>query len=183
MVSSATVYYFAVPLLWLMPSFHPTTYPPIDTQIEQNVSHHRRETCLPNLRVSLRRCPQIYGPNSPSASANEQPQSQVADQATAPITTSSAPADAIQQVSRTTTASTQVAKDNAAVTVDSADPLDLGKHRRSNVTQAQMKADYPQANKKRMKVCDIRHAKGPPLTNIEILHKAEPAHRSVPPEW
>jgi hypothetical protein len=62
-------------------------------------------------------------------------------------------------VSRTTTASTQVAKDNAAVTVNSADPLDLGKHRRSNVTQAQMKADYPQANKKRMKASNNHHAK------------------------
>jgi hypothetical protein len=93
-----------------------------------------------------------------SASANEQPQSQVADQTTAPVITSTAPTDAIQQLSRTTTASTQVAKDNVAVTVNSADPLDLGKHRRSNVTQAQMKADYPQANKKRMKVCGVYHS-------------------------
>lgn len=121
--------------------------------------------------------------DKPSASANEQPQSQVVDQATAAVTTSSAPADTILQVSRTTTASTQVAKDNAAVTVNSADPLDLGKHRRSNVTQAQMKTDYPQANKKRMKVSDNHHAKCTSLTNIEILHEAEPAHRSVPPEW
>jgi len=97
--------------------------------------------------------------DEPSASANEQPQSQVVDQATAAVTTSSAPADTIQQVSRITTASTQVAKDDAAVTVDSADPLDLGKHRRSNVTQAQMKADYPQANKKRMKVSNNHYAK------------------------
>jgi hypothetical protein len=43
-------------------------------------------------------------------------------------------------------------------TIDSADPLDLGRHRRSNLTQAQMKADYPQANKRRMKVCDINLA-------------------------
>jgi hypothetical protein len=79
----------------------------------------------------------------------------VADKTIAPVTVSSAPVDAIQQLSRTTTASTQVAKDNATVAVDSADPLDLGKHRRSNVTQAQMKADYPQANKKRMKVWSL----------------------------
>ncbi len=77
-------------------------------------------------------------------------------------------------MSRTTTASTQVAKDNATATVNSADPLDLGKHRRSNLTQAQMKADYPQANKKHMKVYDVRHAISPGLTKIEILHKAEP---------
>ena len=83
----------------------------------------------------------------------------MADRALAAITTSLAPTDTIQQVSRTTTASTQVTKDNAAVAVDSADPLDLGKHRRSNVTQAQMKADYPQANKKRMKVSDNHYAK------------------------
>jgi hypothetical protein len=102
---------------------------------------------------------QYFCSDDPSASANEQPQSQVADQATAAVTTSSAPADIIQQVSRTTTASTQVAKEKSAVTVDSADPLDLGKHRRSNVTQAQMKADYPQANKKRMKVGNKHHAK------------------------
>lgn len=86
------------------------------------------------------------------APANEKPNGQVADQAPASVTIPTAPADAIEQLSRTTTASTQVAKDNAAVTIDSADPLDLGKHRRSNVTQAQMKADYPQANKRHMKV-------------------------------
>lgn len=91
----------------------------------------------------------------PSASANEQLQSQTADQTTAPVTTSTAPVDTIQQLSRTTTTiSTQITKDNGTVTVNSADPLDLGKHRRSNVTQAQMKVDYPQANKKRMKVCN-----------------------------
>ncbi|KAH7112163.1 cation efflux family-domain-containing protein [Dendryphion nanum] len=31
------------------------------------------------------------------------------------------------------------------------DPLDLGRHRRSNITQRQMKADHPEANKRRMK--------------------------------
>lgn len=107
----------------------------------------------------------------------------MADQATAPVATSTAPVATIQQLSRTTTASTQVAKDNAAVVVNSADPLDLGKHRRSNVTQAQMKADYPQANKKHMKVCDIHHAIRPALTEIEILHKAEPTDRPISPEW
>lgn len=89
--------------------------------------------------------------SEPQGSANEELQSQAADQVSAPITTFTAPVDAIQQMSRTTTASTQVAKDNATVTANSADPLDLGKHRRSNLTQAQMKADYPQANKKHMK--------------------------------
>ncbi|KAF1926730.1 cation diffusion facilitator 1 [Didymella exigua CBS 183.55] len=88
--------------------------------------------------------------SEPQSSANEQPQSQVAGQVTAAFTTSSAPADTIQHVSFTT-ASTQVAKKKVFVTVNSADPLDLGKHRRSNLTQAQMKAEYPQANKKRMK--------------------------------
>jgi hypothetical protein len=90
----------------------------------------------------------------PSASTNEQPQ----DQAPGTVTTSTAPSDAIQPLSRATTTSTQVAKGNATAAIDSADPLDLGRHRRSNLTQAQMKADYPQANKKRMKVCNTNLA-------------------------
>ena len=105
----------------------------------------------------------------------------MADQA--PVAISTVPVDAIQQLSRTTTASTQVAKDNATVAVNSADPLDLGRHRRSNVTQAQMKADYPQADKKRMKVRDLHYAVRPILTKIEILHEAKPTDRPVSPEW
>ncbi|KAH6642679.1 cation efflux family-domain-containing protein [Boeremia exigua] len=84
-------------------------------------------------------------------SANDEPRSQVVDQAPAPAITPTAPTDAIQELSRSMTDSTQIAKDDTMVTINSADPLDLGKHRRSNLTQAQMKADYPQANKKRMK--------------------------------
>lgn len=106
----------------------------------------------------------------PSASTNDQPHGQAADQAPAPVTTPTAPVDTIQPLSRATTTSTQVAKDNATVAIDSADPLDLGRHRRSNLTRAQMKADYPQANNKRMKVRGLYHARRLMLIKIEILH-------------
>jgi len=104
--------------------------------------------------VSLIELPKDWSLTMPSDSTNEQPH----DQAPGTVTTPTAPSDAIQPLSRATTTSTQVAKGNATATIDSADPLDLGRHRRSNLTQAQMKADYPQANKKRMKVCDVNLA-------------------------
>ena len=107
---------------------------------------------------------------------NEQPH----DQAPGTVTTSTAPSEAIQPPSQATTTSAQVAKGNATAAIDNADPLDLGRHRRSNITQAQMKADYPQANKKRMKVCDVNHASQAMLTGIEILHQTEPVDRPVP---
>lgn len=134
-----------------MPSSYPTTHSAIDTRLDHTTD---RKQCLPNLRVGLRQLPKNSSLTVLSDPTNEQPQSQLADQA--PAATSPAPVDTIQPLSRATTTSTQVVKDNAAVAVSSADPLDLGRHRRSNLTQAQMKADYPQANKKRMKVREAR---------------------------
>jgi hypothetical protein len=64
-------------------------------------------------------------------------------------------ADTIQPISTVTNAPTQEAKDNATVTVDSMgdpmDPLDLKRHRRENISQKQMKADFPLAKPKHMK--------------------------------
>ena len=73
----------------------------------------------------------------------------------APTAAPSSPSvpDTIEPLSHTNTASTHVAKHEATVTVDSADPMNLGRHRRSNISKAQLKADHPQANTRRMKVC------------------------------
>jgi hypothetical protein len=48
-------------------------------------------------------------------------------------------------------ASVRTAKDDVTVVVHE-DPLDLGKHRRENVTQKQMKVEHPLAKPKHMKV-------------------------------
>lgn len=40
--------------------------------------------------------------------------------------------------------------------VDPADPLNIGRHRRQNVSQQQMKIDHPQGNKKKLKKYYIR---------------------------
>jgi ABC-type multidrug transport system fused ATPase/permease subunit len=58
--------------------------------------------------------------------------------------------DAIEELSSGDTASSHTAKDTAAVAVNH-DPLDLGRHRRDDVTQKQMKADHPLAKPRHMK--------------------------------
>jgi hypothetical protein len=105
--------------------------------------------------------------NNTPASADGQHQGQAADQTIAPVKTgptspeslSKQPAvpaehitDAIERLSSSDNASSQSAKDDVTVTIDS-DPLDLGKHRRDGVTHKQMKADHPLAKPKHMKVC------------------------------
>lgn len=77
--------------------------------------------------------------NAGQASSTEQP-STAAEQRT----------DAIQEVSSAESVNSHDAKNNAAVTVNS-DPLDLGRHRREDITQKQMKADYPLAKPRHMK--------------------------------
>ena len=60
--------------------------------------------------------------------------------------------DTIEALASVTDASTQEAKDDATIRVDSiSDPLDLARHRRQNISQKQMKADHPLAKPKHMK--------------------------------
>lgn len=60
--------------------------------------------------------------------------------------------DTIEALASVTNASTQEAKDDATIRVDSiSDPLDLARHRRQNISQKQMKADHPLAKPKHMK--------------------------------
>lgn len=58
--------------------------------------------------------------------------------------------DAIEELSSGHSISSNDAKHTAAVTVNS-DPLDLGRHRRDDVTQKQMKAEHPLAKPRHMK--------------------------------
>jgi hypothetical protein len=60
-------------------------------------------------------------------------------------------ADTIERLPSVDNASVQTAKDDVTVVVHE-DPLDLGKHRRENVTQKQMKVEHPLAKPKHMKV-------------------------------
>lgn len=60
--------------------------------------------------------------------------------------------DAIEQLTPVTHASTREAKDDATITVDGADPLGYGRHRRENISQKQMKAEHPLAKPRHMKV-------------------------------
>jgi hypothetical protein len=60
--------------------------------------------------------------------------------------------DAIAPV---TDASSLGAKDDATITIDSADPLGYARHRRENISQKQMKAEHPLAKPKHMKVCGL----------------------------
>jgi hypothetical protein len=60
--------------------------------------------------------------------------------------------DTIDHLSPVTNASTREAKDDATITIDSADPLGYGRHRRENISQKQMKADHPLAKPRAMKV-------------------------------
>lgn len=85
--------------------------------------------------------------------------------------------DTIQQAALATRASSVDVKDDATVTVDHADPLDLGRHRREDISQKQMKSDYPLAKPRRMKVCQATTPKrSAPLTKTEILHEAKCSH-------
>ena len=83
--------------------------------------------------------PMATGPSSPKSLSN---QSTVAAQ----------DKDTIEQLPSAANAPTQEAKDDATITVDSiGDPLDLGRHRREDITQKQMKAAHPMAKPKHMK--------------------------------
>ncbi|KAF2243186.1 hypothetical protein BU26DRAFT_554755 [Trematosphaeria pertusa] len=80
------------------------------------------------------------GPSSPKGSSNH-----------STVTAHERP-DAISPLSASAPANAG-AKDQVVevTTADGEDPLGLRKHRRSDVTQKQMKADHPQANKRHMK--------------------------------
>jgi len=58
--------------------------------------------------------------------------------------------DVIERLPSVDSASSREAKDDVTIVVNS-DPLDLGKHRRDDVTQKQMKADHPLAKPRHMK--------------------------------
>ncbi|KAL1796112.1 hypothetical protein ACET3X_006336 [Alternaria dauci] len=87
---------------------------------------------------------------------------QAAGQTSAPVianpTTSSSQAnvsaehrtDVIERLSSVDNASSREAKDDVTIVVNG-DPLDLGKHRKDDVTQKQMKADHPLAKPRHMK--------------------------------
>lgn len=81
------------------------------------------------------------GPASPKSESNQS------------TVTAHEQVDAISAVAPQANAPTTVAKDQIleVKTLSGDDPLDLGRHRRSNVSQRQMKIDHPQANKKKMK--------------------------------
>lgn len=114
-----------------------------------------------------------------------QPQSQAAEQTSVPVAAApSSPKslsnqanasaeerkDAIEHSTPITNASTQEAKDDATITVDSADPLGYGRHRRENISQKQMKVEHPLAKPRHMKVCSSLEPKMAELTSAEILH-------------
>jgi hypothetical protein len=104
-------------------------------------------------------------PDNTPASPDSQPHGKVAEQTTAPVNNGPASpkslskqstaaveqrTDVIERLSSGDDASSEGAKDDVTVTIDS-DPLDLGKHRRDGITQKQMKADHPLAKPKHMK--------------------------------
>jgi hypothetical protein len=60
--------------------------------------------------------------------------------------------DNIEQLGPASNASTHDAKDDATITINSADPLGYARHRRENISQKQMKADHPLAKPRHMKV-------------------------------
>ncbi|KAI4934097.1 hypothetical protein J4E86_011479 [Alternaria arbusti] len=94
-------------------------------------------------------------PNGPS-------HDQAAGQTSAPVGSSTTPSsnqanvgaehrtDAIERLSSVDNASSRGAKDDVTITVHN-DPLDLRKHVRDDVTQKQMKSDYPLAKPRHMK--------------------------------
>ncbi|KAF2119026.1 cation diffusion facilitator 1 [Lophiotrema nucula] len=84
------------------------------------------------------------GPASPKSASNQS------------TVTAHEQVDAIAPMSPEANAAHGDAKDgivevNSASTANNGDPLGLGQHRRANVTGAQMKSDYPAANKRHMK--------------------------------
>ncbi|CAI6333891.1 unnamed protein product [Periconia digitata] len=83
-------------------------------------------------------------PASPKASSNRSATT-VAAQGQGP--------DSITSVAPVDAAANAYAKDQIleATTLNGDDPLDLGRHKRPDVTQRQMKLDHPEANKRRMK--------------------------------
>ncbi|OAL55437.1 hypothetical protein IQ07DRAFT_582924 [Pyrenochaeta sp. DS3sAY3a] len=101
-----------------------------------------------------------------SSDPHATPNGQAAEQTIAPVnahppspkslsnqstTTAEQRGDAIEQLSSVGNASTHDAKDDFTVNVTGADPLDLGRHRRENVTERQMKTEHPTAKPRHMK--------------------------------
>jgi hypothetical protein len=112
------------------------------------------------------------------AAAQAQHQGQVAEQTTVPVAADPSSSkslssqtngaqeriDTIDHLSPVTNVSTREAKDDATITVDSADPLGYARHRRENISQKQMKAEHPLAKPRHMKVCEE-----PQLANIDLI--------------
>jgi glycerol-3-phosphate cytidylyltransferase-like family protein len=102
------------------------------------------------------------------ATAQAQHQGQAAEQTTVPVAADHSSSkslssqtngaqervDTIEHLSPVTNVSTGEAKDDATITVDSADPLGYARHRRENISQKQMKAEHPLAKPRHMKVSD-----------------------------
>ncbi|KAH3914941.1 hypothetical protein HBI56_017640 [Parastagonospora nodorum] len=96
-------------------------------------------------------------------SPQAQHQSQGAEQTNVPVTAdpsspkslSDQPAAVAQQsndaIAPVTDASTLGAKDDATITVDSADPLGYARHRREDMSEKQLKAEHPLAKPRHMK--------------------------------
>ncbi|KAF2640483.1 cation diffusion facilitator 1 [Massarina eburnea CBS 473.64] len=89
--------------------------------------------------------PMEPGRTSPMASSNH---STLAAQEHAPDTISPLSPAATANANANANAKDQIVE---VATLDGGDPLDLGKHRRENISQRQMKADHPAADKRRMK--------------------------------
>jgi hypothetical protein len=98
------------------------------------------------------------------ASPQAQHQSQGTEQTNVPVTAdpssskslSDQPAAVAQQsndaIAPVTDASSLGAKDDATITVDSADPLGYARHRREDMSEKQLKAEHPLAKPRHMKV-------------------------------
>jgi hypothetical protein len=110
----------------------------------------------------------MYSPLIPwSDTSQAQHQSQDAEQTSVPVAadpsspkslsnqsngTAQQGGDAIENLTPVTNASTRQAKDDVTITVNSADPLGYGRHRRENISQKQMKTEHPLAKPRHMKV-------------------------------
>jgi hypothetical protein len=162
--SGLVVYYTALPTV--RQTFHLRNS---HTTASQKYPRDLQNLCLPILSVSVRYPDPWYLPLMPClAIPQAQHQGQDAEQTSVPVAADpSSPKslslqtnvaaqeriDTIDHPSPVTNASTRHAKDDATITVDSADPLGYARHRRENISQKQMKAEHPLAKPRHMKVC------------------------------
>ncbi|KAH8701196.1 cation efflux family-domain-containing protein [Phaeosphaeriaceae sp. PMI808] len=98
-------------------------------------------------------------PPESHATPQAEHQSQDANQTSVPVAADPSPPracptnpiDTIERLSTTTNVPAQDAKDNATVTTDNLDPLNLKRHLREGISQKQMKVEHPLAKPRHMK--------------------------------